>query len=232
MRPPDITEQRKSHMRTLKKEWEKLQTAKRNLAKIPLDKPMRYGWYKQLTLRADVARRVDAAVFQEILDVCGRYVWAKTKRMADEQWEDLLRSRRRNWQWGGFARVSKHRYNRLSPAAQKYFTEYEYGWNPLKGSLKRYYCHVPKCYFVLTYKKAYINYLQSVDSELERKIAEVEDVMRQREMFPYSWWAGNRWINKYERKWDIRNARHRAKRALRQYDEATYDQLIYRGINY
>jgi hypothetical protein len=232
MKPPDIADQRKSQVRKLKKEWVKLQTARRNLAKIPLDKPIRYGWYKQLVLREDVSRRIDAAVFQEILDMCGRHVWAKTRRLADERWEDLVRTRRRNWQWCGFARISKHRYNELSPGARKYFTAYEWKWTPWQGSIQRYYCHVPKCYFVLTYKKAYITHLQSVDSELDSKIASLENQMRQDEFYPYSWWAANSWPNKFMRKWEIRNARRRARMALRQYDEATFDQLTYKGIAY
>lgn len=232
MRPTDIADQRKSQIRKIKKEWVKLHAAKRNLAKIPLDKPIRYGWYKQLALREDVARRIDADVFQEILEVCGRWVWARTKGLADEQWEHLLRSRRRNWQWGGFARVSKHRYNELSPAAQKYFTAYEWRWTPWQGSIHKFYCHVPKSYYILTYKKAYITHLQSVDSELDSKIAELENQMRKNEFYPYSWWASNGWPNKYMRKWVNRKARHQVKRALHDYEEENFDGLMRRSVSY
>lgn len=231
MRPPDKNAQREAQVRKINKELIKLYSAKWNLAKIPLDKPIRYGWYRQLVLRGDIARRKDASVFQEILNACGSSEWGRTKKEIEEQWERNV-WRRDYWQWPGFRRIGKRAYRRLSVRAKKYFVQYELRWNPWQGSVKKYYCHVPEYFFVPTYSKAYVTHLQAVDSELESQIAFLNNQLNGDDLFAYSSYKRKAHLNKYIRKWDIRNERRRTKMSLQQYDEERYEQLTYKSLSY
>lgn len=225
MRSQNTIIQRESHARKIHKELNKLYQAKFNLALIPLDKPVRHGWFKYLVLREDVARRKDAAVFQEILDVCGRCVWGRDKPKADEEWERYQKADR-DWQWAGLAWITKKMINRLSPKAKQYFVEYEWKWTPWEGSIKRYYCHVPKYFYVPTYEKAYVTHLQAVDSELESQIAHLENQLLGDDLYVYSRYARNNWPSKWWKQKEARRGRRKARMFLNRYDEVEYDLRI------
>ncbi len=229
MKPPNIKEQRLTQVRNAEKEWRKLYIAKRNQALIPLDKPIRYGWYRHFVLRHDIARRKDAAVFQEILDACGSSEWGRTKQEIDDHLERTSWCSD-YWQWPGFRRIGKRAYRRLSVQAKKYFVQYELRWNPWQGSVRKYYCHVPAHFFVPVYCKAYVTHLQSVDSELDSKIARLENQLLADHLYPVSRKGKSDWPNKWMRKWEIRNGRRRTKMALQQFDEAKYEQMTYKSL--
>lgn len=226
MRCQNTIQQREARARQIRQERDRLYAAKWPRGKVPLEKPIRHGWHKYLKLRADIARRKDAAVFEEILEVCGCWVWGLNKDEADHEWERTARSRKRDWRRAGFTRISKCHINKLSIKAKKYFVAYEYYWSPWQGSVKRYYCHVPEYYFVPAYKKAYITHLQVVDSELESRLDELENALLSNDLFRYSWYAGNGWSSKWWRRKEARNGRRRARMFLHAYDEEEYDQRV------
>lgn len=80
------------------------------------------------------------------------------------------------------------------------------------------------------YEKAYITHRRVVDSELERKIAELENQLLSNELYSYSWNATHYWMNKWWRKRDTRKVRHRTKTALKAYDEEKYDRLVGKAL--
>lgn len=229
MRFANKIEQKETRARQIQQQLNVLHRAHGNLGKIPLQKPIRNGWYKHLVLRADISRRKDAYVFQEILEVCARWVWGSDKKMANKRWTHNIKHNK-DWQWAGLAWITRDKYKVLSAKAKRYFVAYEWKWTPWQGSMKRYYCHVPKYYFVTAYEKAFITHRRVVNSELERKIAELENQLLSNELYPYSWNANNDWVNKWWRKRDRRKIRHRAKMALRAYDEERYDQLVGKAL--
>ena len=61
MRPMNKIEEKEALVRKIRKELIKLWKADSELGLIPLEKPIRHGWYKHLVLRKDIARREDAA---------------------------------------------------------------------------------------------------------------------------------------------------------------------------
>lgn len=71
MRGRNKIELRKTLVRRIQNELWLLRRARANPGQVPLEKPIRNGWFKHLTLRDDISRREDAKVFQEILDVSG-----------------------------------------------------------------------------------------------------------------------------------------------------------------
>ena len=113
-------EEKESTVRQIQKELRILYQALYSLGEIPLDKPIRNGWYKHLVMRPDISRRKDADVFQEILDVCSRWVWGSDKKMADKRWVQNVKHNK-DWQWAGLAWTTPDRYKILSPKAKRYF---------------------------------------------------------------------------------------------------------------
>ena len=225
MRLPNKFEQREILVRKIEHEIDRLCIASRNLGEVKLDKPIRDGWFKHLVLREDVARRKDADVYQEIIDVAGRWIWGSDKKVADKKWLDTER-KKKNWQWAGLAYITKDKYNVLSPKAKKFFVEYEWKWTPWQGSLKRYYCLVPQHYYVPSYTRSYITHRKIVDSELHQRIDELSNRLLSNELYVLSdnvykepgglWW----------RKLEERRMRRKVKKALRFYDEEKFDQEL------
>ena len=63
-------EEKESIVRQVQKELSILYQALYSLGEIPLDKPIRNGWYKRLIMRSDISRRKDADVFREWPTLC------------------------------------------------------------------------------------------------------------------------------------------------------------------
>jgi len=209
-----ITAQRKAQVRHLEQELQVLRRAWYNLGYVPLDKPIRNGWYKHLVLRQDVARRQDAHVFQEILNACARWVWGQDKPMANRRWQHNAKSNT-NWQWAGLAYITKERFQALSPRAQRYFVAYEWKWTPWQGSLRRYYCLVPQYYYVTAYAKAYLTHKRVIDSQLQHQIHQLENQLLGNELYAHTQKPIRFGTSKWSRRRTNRQARQRAKVALK-----------------
>lgn len=229
MKVPNKVEQREAMARQIRKELVELRRARRNLGQLPLKKPLRYGWYKHLVLREDIVRRADAEVFQEILEACSGSVWGRDKAMADQEWE-RQESENGDWQWAGMTWITKRKYQRLSPRARKHFVELVWKWTPWQGIIKKYYCLVPRYYYIAVYEKAYVTHLQVVDHELDSRIAHLEQRMFGQHLFSYSWKAQDGWPNKWWRQTCHRRDRRKSKANLRQYDEENYIRRMGRSV--
>lgn len=229
MRPFNKVAQREKLVRKLQRESHQLYAAKLNLGYVYLEKPIRHGWHKHLILREDVSRRVDANVFLEILDICGTECWGRDKRHADKVW-DRESKKIHEIQFPGFQRVNSISYAKLSRKAKTWFILYGSCWHYRHGYLKQYQCVVPRHFFKLAYTRAYITKRMIVDSMLDKRLAEIESELRSNMLYKHSENAGyGKWwmTDQYHRK-----VRRRTKVALLQYDEARFDQMIYRDYNW
>ena len=75
---------REREVRSIHAELDRWYSAKWDLGEYKLSKPIKNGWYKHLTLRDDVARRKDAYIFQNVLDIAGIWIWGRDKKHADK----------------------------------------------------------------------------------------------------------------------------------------------------
>ena len=185
MRELNTIERREKEVRALKKERDKLYRALRELGYVSLEKPLRYGWYKHLVLRDDIARRKDAAIFQEILDVCGNDVWGRDKKQVEKSWD---RENRINkyLQFPGFKMIEKIEFNKLSVKAKQWFDGYDWHWSVGYGFVKRYHCQVPGYYFKITYTKAFITKKRVVNPRIEKRIEEINEKLSTNEYYKYA----------------------------------------------
>ena len=141
----------------------------------------------------------------------------------DKRWAYNIK-RNTDWQRAGLAWITKDKFKLLSPKAKRCFVEFDRKWTPWQGTVTRYYCLVPRYYFVAAYDKAYITHIRIVDSELEAKTDELENQLLSNALYPYSWNAYGSWLTKEWRKRDVRKIRQRSKMDHISYEEWHYDQ--------
>ena len=208
-------------VRGLTKERKRLFEATWNLGFVPLEKPLKHGWFKHLALRDDVARRKDAHVLQEVIEASGLEAWGRDKEHADKIWN---RENRKGLsiQFPGIQKLNQKEYNKLSVQAKKWYEGFDWYWCPVGGHQKRYYCRVPRYFFKLAYTRAYVTKLQAVDPELEQRIDEVEAKMRTPELYHLTYNRYRYKVFRYHKK-----VRRKVKQSLRCYDEERFDRQVF-----
>jgi len=224
MKRLDNIEKRKKQVRAWKKELRKLYKAYNEQEYIKLEKPIRHGWYKHLILREDIARRKDAYIYQEILDRCGADIWGSTKKQADKNW-DQYNQRSVRWQFPGLEYLDAEKLVGMSPKARLWFEGYDWKWKFSSGYVKRYYCKVPRYYFVVAYTKAYITKKQIVDPDLVSKIDGLENRLLQNKYYRLK----KENVGRHSRWGPFNYNRRKRKRCndqLRNYDEQSFDYWI------
>lgn len=98
---------------------QELHTAIRNQGLVELEEPIHHGYNADWVLRPDIARRDDAAAYQEALDACKGRIWGKTpdfkhKDKKTKKW--VLHNPKMN-------PIKKVTYDALSPTAKKFYIE-------------------------------------------------------------------------------------------------------------
>ena len=228
MRPLTKIEEKEALVRKIKKELNELRKAKSDLGEIPLEKPIRHGWYRHLVLRADVARRKDAIIYQEILDRCGSIVWGSDKNRADKNWEHY-HEYGSCYQWEGFSSLEQQEFKKLSSKAQCHFVEYESYWSPWLGSVKRYFCLVPSYCFEIGYSKAFITHRKVMSSELNQRIDELENRLLGNDLYAYSEDRVSTYF-KLEKRYINKKGRKHVKQVLKNYNEEQLDRIMGRAF--
>jgi len=204
-----------------------LTKARRGLEYLTLEKPIRHGWFKHLTLRDYIARRKDAAVFGEILEVSGIDIWGRDKQHADKIWTKRA-AREEGVQFPGFKKLHQNSFKKLSAKAQKWYEGFDWYWNPKRGNLKRYHCRVPQYYFKIAYTKAFITKMQVVNPEIEKRLDEIDKILTSREYYYCD--VGNYGYRREFNPMFHRVTRRKMKRALLDYEEDDFDRRIYSTI--
>ncbi|MEL6557622.1 MAG: hypothetical protein AAFQ94_05515 [Bacteroidota bacterium] len=217
----DRIAKREKRILAIDRELKKLYKAWSSMGYKKLDKPIKDGWIKHLALREDVARRKDAHVFQQIIDRCGAEVWGSTKQRADQNWQRYHSGHKSDQVKDGLELLFREKLVGMSKKARMYFDGYDWKWMIHRGYVKRYYCKVPRHYFVTTYSRSYIRAIQIRDSELERQIAELEAENFRDELYRHWMKSAGKWntvpYNYHRRK------RKRVKDQLKKYDEIDFD---------
>ncbi len=209
---------RKKEVNSIQKELKKLERAKWNLGSYELEKPIRHGWYKHLRLRDDIARRKDCDAFQSIIDVAGLSVWGRNKKHVELVWTKE-NSSKEFIQFPGIMKLNQKEFDKLHPKAKAYFEGFEQYWTSWSGRVMRYYCRVPRYYFVMTYTKAYNTHRTIINPELERKISELDALILRDGYFEYSWNAGS-YKDTWKGSFIQKRIRRKVKMTLMNYDDS------------
>ena len=218
--------QRLKEFKRLEKECIALWKIKGNLGWYELEKPIRNGWYKQLTLRADISRRKDAWIFESVIKVAGMTAWGRDKKMADKIWlENLRRSDFQFYQYPGMKSIDKKVYQKLIPKVQACFI-------PVNHGSSYYYDHyynsiLPTWYFETTYERAFITHRRILDPDLDSRMDELENMFEGKKYYHLRMIGNYHWNTRCRR-----IERKRVKMALANYDEESYYKLMGRRISY
>lgn len=170
MKPQHIKSRREKEIRSLEKERTKIWEAKIALGYAKLEKPIRHGWYKEITLTENVKRYKNQIAIQEVYAIVNQSFWGRTKLECDKVWncqvsEYLI--------YRDLPSISKKQFNRLSPKAQQLCTPFQFKLE--RKYRTRFYIRMPKNAYKISYKRAYVTHSQIIDPSLESR----EDLIEQ-----------------------------------------------------
>lgn len=151
-------------LRKLNEELQDLYVAKRNLGQIELEAPVFIGYERVFMLRADIARRQDAKLFEAILKIINTKVFCKKKTFLSKEW--------RTGRWKPMAqstkRLTERDYEKLPESLKKWFRLF-YSYKHKKWL----YEFTEEYMFTYKISKAYRTHAQILDTDLETRMAEV-----------------------------------------------------------
>ncbi len=226
MRQFNKIKKKEKEFKLLTKELSNLYEAKRGLGVIKLDKPIRNGWVKHLALRDDISRRKDASVFQEIVNHCGVRIWGTDKRQADRAWNNY-HSKKNETSFTGIRHLLGEKRKFISSMGRMWFNGFDWEWVPQSGYVKRYFCKVPRHFFVTKYSKSFITHKAIIDPVLESRIEKIEQRLISNEFFHFSSIERRKAISEFYHK----KVSRRVHAALHSYDENVFDRNVYRDFN-
>ena len=180
----EIIAQRIKFVKQLEGELKKINKAQAELGYIELEKPLRDGWFKTYVLRDDIRRSKKARIYQEVLDAVLVEIWGREKKYADKKWENYFRSHYKTYQRPGIKRIYVKEFSKLSSNAQKCFIK-----RRLPGYKKRhtiYVCLLPKYYFQLSYRRAYLTKFRITSPILEQREQEIMEILSRPTLRTYS----------------------------------------------
>lgn len=171
----------------------------RNQSLVELDEPIHHGYNAEWVLRADIAKRDDAHIFQEALDACKGKIWGKIpefkyKNTKTKRWEKVNPK---------LNKINKAKYEALSLSAQKLFYEttkstkyWRIGYNDKE------YCSSLSYELVVKITKNYITHRREHDNVLYQMDSENKKMMYAVAGNSNPWggrYSGNpKWYRKFE----------------------------------
>ena len=155
----------------LEKELDKLYSKQQDLGYVLLDKPIHDGFQARLVLRNDISNRVDAHIFQDMIDYLGTVTYAKKEKYLDWDNKSVLVTLR-CYEKPHFNEITEDIYNNLQQSIKKWFSKTSSYHNTWRGIT--YYCNVPSFFFEIVVEKRYVNKVKVIDTLLLQEEAEIE----------------------------------------------------------
>ncbi len=163
MKPKHIKCIRQKEIRRIHKRQREIWVAKCALGYIELQKPIRHGWYKEITITHRVENYKNQAAIREVYDKIEKLFWGRTKEEAARKWRHetskYLISK-------DLPTISRRQHNRLSNKAKKLCVPFYHMIESKKLKL-RYYVKIPKGAYRIKFTRAYITHSKRIDPKLE-----------------------------------------------------------------
>jgi len=180
----EVISQRIKMVNRLERELDKIHNAQNQLGYLELDKPIRDGWIKTMKLREDVLRSKKSNVYKEVLKSVLKEIWGREKKYADKKWKEFFNEHHRNFQRPGIRRLNSKEFSKLSTKAQRCFVKRKR--KTCRGYKNIYCCILPRYYFVVTYRRAYITKRKIISPILESREQEIMELLAKPTLYPYS----------------------------------------------
>jgi len=168
----------------LEKELKQIHKAQSQLGYIVLDKPLRDGWIKTYKLRDDILRSKSAKVYKEVLNAVLQEIWGREKKYADKRWKKFFNKNSQDCQQPGIRRLYDKHSKRLSSKAKQCFVQRKR--KVYRGYMNIYVCILPKYYFQLSYRRAYITKRKIIFPLLDSSEQEIMEILSRPNLRTYS----------------------------------------------
>ncbi len=221
MKPEHIKQQRQKAVRRLYKRRREIWKKMHDLGYIPLEKPVRHGWYKELVITAKVERYKNQKAILEVYNKVEKWYWGRTKQEAQKAWDNqtslyLI--------YNGLPTLSKRQYNKLSPKAQAICIPYYY--RTARKKLKtRFYIKIPKGAYRIKFSRAYVTHAKRIDPALES-----ESKLIEQQLLKHGYFQANRafypWNDHYWKGVDFKKEKRQAAKKLNQLKRQAVKDLI------
>jgi len=163
VKPVHIKTKRKKEVRRILRRQQAIQQEIIALGYMPLDKPLRHGWFKEIVVSSKIERYKNQAYILEILKVCPNFFWGGSKEKVEKSWEELISQ---NLIYNNFPTFCKAEFDQLSPKAKSLCSPYHFRDEEKKMQL-RYAIKLPKGAYRKKYTRAYITESKRMDPSLE-----------------------------------------------------------------
>lgn len=228
MKPKHIKARREKAVHRIWKRRQEIYDEMAKLEDIVLEKPIRHGWYKAITITRKVERYKNKAAILEVYNLIERFFWGRTKAEAQKKWETQTS---KYLIYKDLPTLSAKQFNKLSSKAQRlcvpftFYHQFLCKGKPRKKQKLRFYLKIPKGAYTLAYTRAYITHLKRIDPQLESELGFLDQQLLKPgyyeiEQKRFKW---NRWD------WDISDQRKeklQAKRSLKSLNKYAIKDII------
>lgn len=166
MKPVSIKEYREKEVRKLRKELQGLYRRHIDLGYRELEKPIRHGWFMELTIRRNIERYKFKPEIEEIVEKLERSFWGRTKEEAQKSWHN---AQSKYLIYKDVPTIGPKTYRKLSEKAKRHCTVFFYRIE--KKWRRRYYVRIPKNVYRIRFRRAYVTHSKIIDPEIQRRIA-------------------------------------------------------------
>jgi len=178
-------------VKQLEGELKKINKAQAQLGYMELEKPSRDGWFKTYILRDDIRRSKKARIYQEVLDAVLVEIWGREKKYADKKWQRYFRIWNKRHQRPGIKRLYEKEFSKLSTNAQKCSIRRRRPGYKERNTI--YVCLLPKYYFQISYRRAYLTKIKIISPQLEQREQEILEILSRPTLRTYSMYYNYRY---------------------------------------
>lgn len=196
----------------------------RALGYIELKKPIRHGWFKEITITHKVERYKNKAAILEVYSKIEKFFWGRTKAEAQKKWEH---QNSKHLIYKDFPTISKRQFNKLSFKAQCMCTPFYYR-NERKKLKLRFYIRVPKGAYRIKYNRAYITHSRRIDPLLES-----ESALLEQQLLKKGYYEADQKLDRWRNYWDIEQRekeRLKTERALKSLKKYAIEDILKENI--
>jgi len=226
LKPRYIKEKREKEVRRIWKRRYEIWQEMGELGYIELKKPIRHGWFKEITITHKVERYKNKAAILEVYDEIEKIFWGRTKERAQKKW---IHQTSKHLIYKDFPTLSKRQFNKLSFKAQCLCTPFYYRSERKKLKL-RFYIKIPKGTYRIKFSRAYITHSKRIDPVLESE----SDLLGQ-QLLKKGYYEADQKLNKWKDDWNLSNRKQeklKTERALKSLKNYAIEDILKEKISW
>lgn len=195
MKPKHIKSKRLQEVRKIWKRQRQISEEIRNLGYLKLDKPIRNGWFKEITITHKIELYKNKEAVLEVYDKIEKTFWGRTKDEAQKKW---IKQTSENLIYKDLPTLSKKQFNKLSNKAKSLCTPFYYRYH--KKLKLRFYVRMPKGAYKIKFTRAYVTHSKIIDPLLLSEYALLNN-----QLLKKGYYEADQKLYKYKDDWCLRD---------------------------